>query len=192
MAGLFNRKKSDPMWDHFINRPPADPDSDLVAALGRGGEGRVFPVKSNEPDPVVMSQNLKHLARWWGADLVGIVPLPPGHDQVVTPSGDAEPEDAPSDAQPDSGPTPRLPIGSWWSVRCFPSMTPKLLKGRAVNSCGSEARSSSSTWAHSSGRLDSGPPRPHSIPYPWQNQLAWARWTGRESSKWRESAATFT
>ena len=120
MAGLFNRKKSDPMWDHFINRPPADPDSDLVAALGRGGEGRVFPVKSNEPDPVVMSQNLKHLARWWGADLVGIVPLPPGHDQVVTPSGDA---------QPNSGAD--APTSNWFVVVCalFSEYDPEVAKG---------------------------------------------------------------
>ena len=72
------------------------PNGDLAAALVGGREGRVFPVKSNEPDPVVMSQNLKHLARWWGADFVGIVPLPPGHDQIVIPSGDAGREDAPS------------------------------------------------------------------------------------------------
>ena len=88
---MFNRKRSDPMWDHFINRPPVDPNGDLVTALVGGREGRVFPVKSNEPDPAVMSENLKHLARWWGADLVGIVPLPPGYHQLVIPSGDAGP-----------------------------------------------------------------------------------------------------
>ena len=129
MAGLFNRKKSDPMWDHFINWPAADPNGDLAAALVGGREGRVFPVKSNEPDPVVMSQNLKHLARWWGADFVGIVPLPPSHGQVVIPSGDTEPEDAPSDSQPHSGADDQT--ASWFVVVCalLSEYDPELAKG---------------------------------------------------------------
>ena len=88
MAGLFKRKKSDPMWDHFVSQPLADPNGDMVAPLVGGSEGRVFPVKSNDADPAVMSQNLKHLARWWGADLVGIVPVP--EDSV--PGAGAEPD----------------------------------------------------------------------------------------------------
>ena len=129
MAGLFNRKKSDPMWDHFINRPPVDSNGDLAAALVGGSEGRVFPVKSNEPDPVVMSQNLKHLARWWGADFVGIVPLPPGQGQVVIPSGDAEPGDAPPDAQPHSGAD--VPTANWFVVVCalLSEYDPEVAKG---------------------------------------------------------------
>ena len=129
MAGLFNRKKSDPMWDHFINRPPADPNGDLVAALVGGSEGRVFPVKSNEADPVVMSQHVKHLARWWGADFVGIVPLPAGLDQVVIPSGDTGPEDAPPVAQPDSGADD--PAGDWFVVVCalLSEYDPEISKG---------------------------------------------------------------
>ena len=129
MSGLFNRKKSDPMWDHFINRPPVDSNGDLAAALVGGREGRVFPVKSNEPDPVVMSQNLKHLARWWGADFVGIVPLPPGQGQVVIPSGDAEPEDAPPDAQPHSG--AYEPTANWFVVVCalLSEYDPEVAKG---------------------------------------------------------------
>jgi hypothetical protein len=117
------------MWDHFINRPPVDPNGDLVTALVGGREGRVFPVKSNEPDPVVMSENLKHLARWWGADLVGIVPLPPGHDQVVIPSGNAGPEDAQPDSQPDSGADD--PAASWFVVVCalFSEYDPEVSKG---------------------------------------------------------------
>jgi hypothetical protein len=117
------------MWDHFINRPPVDPNGDLVTALVGGREGRVFPVKSNEPDPVVMSENLKHLARWWGADLVGIVPLPPGHHQAVIPSGNAGPEDAQSDSQPDSGADD--PAASWFVVVCalFSEYDPEVSKG---------------------------------------------------------------
>jgi hypothetical protein len=129
LAGLFNRKKSDPMWDHFINRPPVDSNGDLAAALVGGSEGRVFPVKSNEPDPVVMAQNMKHLARWWGADFVGIVPLPPGQGQVVIPSGDAEPEDAPPDAQPHSGAD--VPTANWFVVVCalLSEYDPEVAKG---------------------------------------------------------------
>ena len=69
------------MWDHFIHRAPADPNGNLVPALTQASEGRVFPVKDNDPDPGVMAQKIRDLALWWGADLVGIVPVVPAQLQ---------------------------------------------------------------------------------------------------------------
>jgi len=79
----------DPLWDHFINRAPADPKNNLTPALQGAPEGRMYPVKTEVSDPHTMSRHLKELAQWFGADLVGIVALPPAH---IPPGG---PSDAP-------------------------------------------------------------------------------------------------
>ena len=78
LARLFKGNKKESLWDHFINTPPADPKGDLGSALTGASEGRMFPVKSHDPDPAAMALNVKDLAKWWGADLVGIVGLEPG------------------------------------------------------------------------------------------------------------------
>ena len=83
LARLFKGRKKDPMWDHFINRLPADPGGDLGPALIGAPEGRMFPVKSHDPDPAAMALNVKDLAKWWGADLVGIVDLAPNSVYAV-------------------------------------------------------------------------------------------------------------
>lgn len=92
LSRLFGFRKRDPMWDHFIHRAPADPNGNLVPTLTQASEGRVFPVKDNDPDPGVMARKIKDLALWWGADLVGIASLTPGQASLETasaPSDDA-------------------------------------------------------------------------------------------------------
>jgi hypothetical protein len=71
------RRTKDPLWEHFIYRAPADPRNNLTPALQRAPEGRIYPVKTEVADPQTMSHTIKELARWFGADLVGIAALPP-------------------------------------------------------------------------------------------------------------------
>ena len=71
----------DPLWDHFIYHAPADPKNNLAPALQGAPEGRIYPVKTEVSDPHTMSRYIKELARWFGADLVGIAALQPNHMQ---------------------------------------------------------------------------------------------------------------
>jgi hypothetical protein len=81
----------DPLWDHFINRAPADPKNNLTAALRGAPEGRIYPVKTEVSDPHTMASQIKELARWFGADLVGIAALQSAHLQ---PGGQSATEDS--------------------------------------------------------------------------------------------------
>jgi hypothetical protein len=65
----------DPLWDHFINHAPADQKNNLTPVLRGAPEGRIYPVKTEVPDPHAMSRHIKELAQWFGADLVGIAAL---------------------------------------------------------------------------------------------------------------------
>lgn len=75
----------------------------------------MFPVKSHDPDPAAMALNVKDLAKWWGADLVGIVSLEP--DSVYAkpaptePSLTSQPFEAPpfEAGPPDPSPTEPAP-----------------------------------------------------------------------------------
>jgi epoxyqueuosine reductase len=71
----------DPLWDHFIYHAPADPKNNLTPALRGAPEGRIYPVKTEVSDPHTMSGQIKELAQWFGADLVGITALQPAHLQ---------------------------------------------------------------------------------------------------------------
>lgn len=99
----------DPLWDHFINAPQADPKNDLTPSLRDAPDGMVFPTKTNNPDPAETAGAVLALARWWGADLVGIVALEPGSDlarpvlpdaQEGSPEGSPQEEATGRDAQP--------------------------------------------------------------------------------------------
>lgn len=99
----------DPLWDHFINATPADPKNDLTPSLRDAPDGMVFPTKTNNSDPAETAGALMALARWWGADLVGIVALEPGSDlarpvlhdaKEGSPEGSTQEEATGRDAQP--------------------------------------------------------------------------------------------
>jgi epoxyqueuosine reductase len=90
--------RRDPLWDHFIYRALADPKNNLTPALHGAPEGRIYPVKTEVSDPHTMSRQIKELAQWFGADLVGIAALQPAHLQ---PGGQS---DAEARGSEDTGP----------------------------------------------------------------------------------------
>ena len=69
------------LWDHFINHAPADLKNGLAPVILSAKGGSTYPVKTEVEDPVTMSRNIKELARWWGADLIGITELEPSQLQ---------------------------------------------------------------------------------------------------------------
>ena len=66
----------DPYWEFFINQPPSDPRNAVTEIIRRAPDGAVFPTKADIHTPEVTASHIKELARWLGADLVGIVSLP--------------------------------------------------------------------------------------------------------------------
>ena len=87
LARWFAGGGKDPLWDHFINRAPADPKNNLTPALQEAPEGRIYPVKTEVADPHTMSQQIKEFGQWVGADLVGVAALQPAH---LRPAGQSE------------------------------------------------------------------------------------------------------
>jgi len=75
VALRFRRRRDDPYWDSFINTPPADPANSLVNLLRNAPEGNVFPTKADLHTPDVTANHVKDMARYLGADLVGITTL---------------------------------------------------------------------------------------------------------------------
>jgi hypothetical protein len=68
--------KNDPYWDFFINTAPADLDNTVTELIRNAPPGNVFPTKADIHTPDITSSHLKGMARYFGADLVGIVKLP--------------------------------------------------------------------------------------------------------------------
>ena len=66
-------RSDDPYWEAFIHRPPADLNNLIPHAFKQVTPGGVNPVKTEVHSPNVMSQQVKELAQFYGADLVGIV-----------------------------------------------------------------------------------------------------------------------
>jgi len=69
--------EDDPYWDAFIHRPPADPNNLITHSFKQVKPGGVNPVKTEVHSPNVMSSHVKDLAKFYGAELVGIVALSP-------------------------------------------------------------------------------------------------------------------
>jgi hypothetical protein len=68
--------KKDPYWDFFINTPPADLANTVTDLIRNAPPGNVFPTNADIHTPEITSSHLKGMARYFGADLVGIVKLP--------------------------------------------------------------------------------------------------------------------
>lgn len=64
LSRLFKRRKADPLWDHFINSPPADPKNDMVPSLRDAPDGMVFPSKTNNSDPAETAAAVMALAAY--------------------------------------------------------------------------------------------------------------------------------
>jgi hypothetical protein len=69
------QRSHDPYWDFFINTPPADRANSLLDVLRKAPEGNVFPTKADLHTPEVTARHVTEMARYLGADLVGITKL---------------------------------------------------------------------------------------------------------------------
>ena len=66
------RRSRDPYWDAFVNRPLADPANAITDAIRRAPEGRIFPVRSDLPEPDRLLQDLDQLVRFLGGSAIGV------------------------------------------------------------------------------------------------------------------------
>ena len=73
------RSPKDPYWEGFISRPVADPDNELIPAIKNAPEGRIFPVRSDLPEPGRLSRDLAEFATFLGAASMGIAKLERAH-----------------------------------------------------------------------------------------------------------------
>ena len=64
--------QDDPYWDSFINTPPADPANSVPEIIRRAPAGNVFPTRAELHTPAITARHVKEMARYLGADLVGI------------------------------------------------------------------------------------------------------------------------
>jgi hypothetical protein len=90
-------RDNDPYWDFFINTPPADLSNYVTEMMRRAPEGNVFPTTADIHTPEITAGHVKELARYLGADLVGIAKLdrdaPSASALPVEAEGKAEPEE---------------------------------------------------------------------------------------------------
>ena len=70
-----DRRSGDPYWDFFINTAPADRANSVLDVIRRAPEGNVFPTRSDLHTPEITASHVKEMARYLGADLVGITEL---------------------------------------------------------------------------------------------------------------------
>src|SRR4051812_39918651 len=66
---------SDPYWEAFINRPPADIRNTMPAIIEKAAEGNVFPTPSELHSPNVTADHVKELGVYLKAHSVGIADL---------------------------------------------------------------------------------------------------------------------
>ena len=69
------RRSDDPFWDSFINTPPTDQANSVLELIRNAPEGNVFPTKAELHTPEVTARHVKEMARYLGADLVGVTTL---------------------------------------------------------------------------------------------------------------------
>ena len=67
--------RDDPYWDFFINTPPGDLRNFVPELIRQAPEGAIFPARGDIHTPEINSSHIKELARYLGADLVGIARL---------------------------------------------------------------------------------------------------------------------
>ena len=70
-----NSRDDDPYWESFINTPPADVANSVPELIRSAPEGNIFPTKAELHTPEITSSYVKEMARYLGADLVGIARL---------------------------------------------------------------------------------------------------------------------
>jgi hypothetical protein len=75
--------KDDPYWDFFINTPPADVANLVTEMIRKAPDGNVFPTKAELHTPEITSHHVKEMARYFGAEMTGIVKLK--HNDATNP-----------------------------------------------------------------------------------------------------------
>ena len=65
-------RSRDPYWNAFVNRPLADPANAIAEAIRRAPEGRIFPVRSELPEPDRLLADLDQLVRFLGGSAIGV------------------------------------------------------------------------------------------------------------------------
>lgn len=82
-------RSRDPYWDAFVNRPLADPANSITEAIRRAPEGRIFPVRSELPEPDRLLQDLDQLVTFLGGSAIGVAKTDPA---FLLPGDDADGE----------------------------------------------------------------------------------------------------
>jgi hypothetical protein len=72
----------DPYWESFVNTPPADLANSVVEIIRAAPAGNVFPNRAELHTPEITARHVKEMARYLGADLVGIAALT-GADELM-------------------------------------------------------------------------------------------------------------
>ena len=80
VAGKFSwsrkdRHADDPYWDFFIKTPPADLTNTVTELIRNAPAGNIFPTPADIHTPEITAHHLKEMARYFGAELVGIARL---------------------------------------------------------------------------------------------------------------------
>jgi len=77
--GLPWRRKhssaNDPYWDAYVRTAPADLANSAIEIIRGAPDGNVFPTRAELHTPDITSRHVKEMARYLGADLVGIAAL---------------------------------------------------------------------------------------------------------------------
>lgn len=68
---LLRREPKDPYWHRFMNGPLSDPLNDATEAYRTAHPGKVFPAKSEVPEPARMAHDLAQFAVFMGASGFG-------------------------------------------------------------------------------------------------------------------------
>jgi hypothetical protein len=66
---------SDPYWASYLNTPPADLANSVAEIIRGAPAGNVFPSRAELHTPEITARHVKEMARYLGADLVGIAAL---------------------------------------------------------------------------------------------------------------------
>src|SRR5262250_190798 len=72
----------DPYWDFFLNTPAVDPANSVPEIIRHAPAGNVFPTRTELHTPEITSRHVKEMARYLGADLVGIATVKPDDEPL--------------------------------------------------------------------------------------------------------------
>lgn len=67
--------RDDPYWDFFINTPPADLTNTVIDLIRKAPAGNLFPTKAELHTPEITASHVKGMAKYFGAELIGIAKL---------------------------------------------------------------------------------------------------------------------